>query len=99
MKIVGSGAAALALGLSVTAAEIDLGKLALKVMQVNGNGSIGARTVATDGYNNYYVCGGFRGRSPFGTNFLTTISRSDAFLAKYDSGQNCIWVRQMPNPR
>src|SRR5207249_2781383 len=84
MKVLGS-CAALSLASLVTAEEFDPGALALKVMQVNGNGSIHAREVAADANNRVYVCGGFQGRKPFGTNILTTLSRYDAFVARYDS--------------
>jgi hypothetical protein len=51
--------------------------------------------IATDNSGNVYLEGTFYGPVDFGiTNFSTSGSGSDIFLAKYDSAGNLLWARQ-----
>jgi len=52
---------------------------------------------AVDAKNYYYVSGHFGLSAEFGTNTLSSTNLANAYLAKYDSHQNCIWARQINN--
>lgn len=57
-----------------------------------GNSSAGGNSISTDMKGNSYVIGNFGGTANFGTIQLTSIGSYDIFIAKYDSGGNCIWA-------
>jgi hypothetical protein len=59
----------------------------------NNNVSYGF-AVAPDGNGNIYVTGQFIGTASFGATNLVSGAGYDAFLAKYTSAGNVVWVRQ-----
>lgn len=66
-------------------------------------GSTKCADVVADNLGNYYVIGTFQGNSEFQGNSGTSTALSstsaswDAFLAKYDSGGNLLWVESLGN--
>lgn len=66
---------------------------------MNGTSSAYGMGITTDGGNSIYNTGQFSGTVDFdpgpGVYNLTAIGNSDIFLAKYGTGGNLLWVKQM----
>ena len=60
-----------------------------------GDNAIG---ISTDPSGNVFVTGQFRGTADFGGQSLTSAGQADAFLSKFDTEGNVIWVRQGSGP-
>ncbi len=52
------------------------------------------RGISTDADGNSYLTGIFYGTATFGTETLTSFGSQDIFLAKFDDGGGCLWVKQ-----
>jgi len=52
------------------------------------------RGIATDGFDNIIVTGGFAGTATFGNITLTSAGYYDVFIAKYDNNGNFLWAVQ-----
>ena len=68
-----------------------------------GSSSVGqGSAVAVDGSGNIFISGTFTGTTDFnpksGTTNLTATNRNDAFVAKYDSNGNFLWVQDFAGP-
>ena len=61
--------------------------------RAGGNSYDFAKKLAVDESGNVYVAGGCRATSTFGTLSIGTFATADAFLAKYDSNGNALWVQ------
>lgn len=55
----------------------------------------GAKSIVTDGDNNIYLTGNFENSIAFGSQNLTSLGMSDAFIAKFDSQGDCIWANSI----
>jgi hypothetical protein len=65
---------------------------------IGGTENDDGKGIAVDSRNNLFVCGFFNGSADFdpaGGATVTALGVSDAFIAKYDSAGNFIWVRRM----
>lgn len=51
------------------------------------------RMISSDGDGNVYVTGKFRGNTSFGSYNLTAATFNDMFIARYNSGGDCLGVR------
>ena len=63
------------------------------IKQAGGTGSDEAQTITTDAAGNIAIAGNFQNTATFGSNSVTAAGLGDAFIAKYDSSGNNIWVR------
>jgi hypothetical protein len=54
-----------------------------------------AHAIAVDGAGNSYVTGEFQATSHFGSVVLPNSGSNDAFVAKYDTNGNLIWVKKL----
>ena len=59
-----------------------------------GGGSLGDNGfgIAVDNNGGVYACGAFQGTATFGTQTVTSVGQTDAFIAKYDYNGNLIWI-------
>ncbi len=86
---------------AIGAADMFLAKFSLAgntvwVKQAGGSFASGASSygdIATDKNGNSFITGGFGGTVAWGTNTLTS-SVVDAYVTRYDSSGNCLWVRK-----
>ncbi|HYV95326.1 MAG TPA: T9SS type A sorting domain-containing protein [Chitinophagales bacterium] len=58
-----------------------------------------SNSISTDAFGNAYVTGRFYGISSFGLFQLTCLGAVDIFIAKYDSGGNCLWAKRSGGAR
>ncbi len=73
--------------------KYDLNGFALWAKQIKSEQSTAANAVVTDANTNCFIVGNFRGRTSFDSLSVSNGSMS-AFLAKYDTLGNVIWVKQ-----
>lgn len=66
-----------------------------RVCRFGGDAADMARSIATDVNGNSYVTGYFSGPVSFGIIPLSSIGRTDAFVAKYNSSGLLLWIRQI----
>jgi hypothetical protein len=62
--------------------------------QAGGTGPDGGSRIATDGSDNSFVTGGFRGTATFGDTTLSSAGFEDIFIAKLDADGNFLWAAQ-----
>ena len=66
-------------------------------VQIGGSGDDNINGMAVDSSGNLYLAGSFQGTVDFdlgaGVSTLTSAGGNDAFVAKYDSAGNLLWVR------
>jgi hypothetical protein len=61
---------------------------------ISSNGAIAVTSIALDVGRNVYIAGQFSGTASFGTNVLTAVGQTDAFVAKLSSlGDAWLWAR------
>lgn len=67
--------------------------------QIGGTGSVSGISISINTNNEFYLAGGFKGIADFdpnaGINNLTSLGIDDAYLAKFDTDGNLLFVIQM----
>jgi hypothetical protein len=63
-----------------------------------GTDSVCGRSIAVDGEGNSYVTGNFKGTTTFGSATLTSIGKSDIFVAKADKNGKWLWAKSAGGP-
>lgn len=60
---------------------------------ISGSRTTAVQSIATDLYNNVYVCGHFTETTYVDTFSLTSNGSSDAFIGKYSANGNLLWIK------
>ncbi len=77
--------------------ELSADNKTLEGSTAGGTSTDVGESITTDTEGNIIVAGKFNGTFTIGGTSLTSAGSSDAFLAKYDSDYNLLWVKQVGN--